>query len=383
MTESSVFEQVLTVAGVVCLLILVGGQLLGQPVLISYVETESMSPTMEPGDGFVPVPAQIAGPVEEGDVVVFEAKELHGGGLTTHRVVGETDRGYITQGDGNPFADQANEEPPVRSPQIVAKALELNGGIVVIPSFGTGVEAIQSVLETVRQQVDSLVGTQSAVGQREFGVSIFVVTLGWYVIGSEDDDRPASRDRSRETGLDTHLIVVGCSLVVVLTATAAMAVPAGTHEYGVVSASFESDRPTVIPQGESQAVSYPVDNSGLIPIVSYVEPTSDGVTVQSQRIVVQPRNRHDVTVTLTAPDETGYYRRYVSEHRYLAVLPPAVLDALHTAHPWAPIVTIDLLIGGSIYFGGRTLTHSGRLRDRSRDENGFRTGLQRLLPTED
>jgi signal peptidase len=81
-----------------------------------------MEPTLEPGDGFVAVPAELAGPIDDGDVIVFEAETIQGGGLTTHRVVDETDRGFITRGDANPFTDQDDSEPPVKRAQVVAKA---------------------------------------------------------------------------------------------------------------------------------------------------------------------------------------------------------------------------------------------------------------------
>ncbi|OSO90460.1 hypothetical protein B9H04_17005, partial [Halorubrum ezzemoulense DSM 17463] len=51
----------LQAAAVLVVVSLVVGQLLGQPVLLSYVETGSMQPTLAPGDGFVAVPAQLAG----------------------------------------------------------------------------------------------------------------------------------------------------------------------------------------------------------------------------------------------------------------------------------------------------------------------------------
>jgi len=72
---------VLFVAVVIAMLV---GQQLGQPILLGFVVTGSMSPTLEPGDGFVAVPPAIAGDIEEGDVVTFDARELEGGGLTTH-----------------------------------------------------------------------------------------------------------------------------------------------------------------------------------------------------------------------------------------------------------------------------------------------------------
>jgi len=380
-TEKTVWRVSITVV-IVVILALVAGQLLGQPVLLSYVETESMSPTMEPGDGFVPIPTQIAGPIEEDDVVVFEAEELHGGGLTTHRVVDETERGYITRGDGNPFTDQDGDEPPVREPQIVAKALQVNGQVVVIPGFGTGVERVQSVLDTTQRRLAAALGVRSLVDTQTLGLSFFIGTLLWYVVGERRDNQPAGagRDRSRETGLDTRLIIGGCALLLIIPATAAMVVPAGTHEYGIVSASFESDQPTVIPQGESAEVPYPVDNGGFIPTVSYIEPTSEGVAVRPHVLTVQPRATETATVQLDAPSETGYYRRYVTEYRYLAVLPSPVIRGLYTIHPWLPIAAIDALIGGPFYLFGRALVGTDRLRMRTRSrEVPLSTRLNRLV----
>ncbi|RLM60020.1 S26 family signal peptidase, partial [Halorubrum sp. Atlit-26R] len=52
------------------------GQQLGQPIVLGFVLTGSMNAepaNMAPGDGFVAVPPSIAGDIEEGDVVTFEA----------------------------------------------------------------------------------------------------------------------------------------------------------------------------------------------------------------------------------------------------------------------------------------------------------------------
>lgn len=350
-------------------LVLIVGQLLGQPVLLSYVETESMSPTMEPGDGFVPIPTELAGSVQTDDVIVFEAAELHGGELTTHRVVDETERGYITRGDGNPVTDQDGTEPPVTEPQIVAKALQVNGHVVVIPQFGTAVERIHSVVETIQRQIAAAVGIRSLVGTQGLAASFFVATLVWYVIGARRDETRSGPDRTREIGFNTRAVVAACALLLVLTATMAMVAPSGPQEYGIVSASFDSEKPHVIPQGESNEVDYPVDNNGLLPIVSYVEPASNGVTVESQTVSVHPRTVETTAVTLDAPAETGYYRRYVVEHRYLAVLPSPVIQTLYRIHPWAPIAVINAMIGIPFYLFGRTLLGTGRIRNRrhSRD----------------
>ena len=61
------------VVSVLVVVVIVAGQLAGQPVLLGYVTSGSMAPTLETGDGFVAVPAAVSGPIDTGDVVVFEA----------------------------------------------------------------------------------------------------------------------------------------------------------------------------------------------------------------------------------------------------------------------------------------------------------------------
>src|SRR6056297_1685104 len=159
MTLGSYAKGAAATALLVAVAALVVGQLLGQPILLGYVATDSMEPTMDAGDGFVAVPSPLAGDVSEGDVVVFEAEQLHGGGLTTHRVVGETDRGYVTRGDANPFTDQDGGEPPVKRAQIVAHALQVNGEVVVIPNLGTGVTALQGAMEDTQRRLAAATGS--------------------------------------------------------------------------------------------------------------------------------------------------------------------------------------------------------------------------------
>ena len=355
----------LVVLVVVCL---VAGSTLGQPVLLSYVETGSMEPTLEPGDGFVAIPAELAGPIDNGDVIVFEAETIQGGGLTTHRVVDETDRGFITRGDANPFTDQDDDEPPVKQAQIVAVAWQPGGNVIVIPHLGAIVEVTQSILSTVQRNLAVLTGTSALLGTRGLAYLLFAGSVLWYVVAEWRADRGKKRDRvtSRVTGVDSRLVVGGFAALLVVGATAAMVAPAGTQEFGVVSAEFTSERPDVIQAGQSKTQPYAVGNGGFLPVVTYLEPASEGVAVHPGELYVEGRSVANATVTLHAPPETGYYRRFVTEHRYLAVLPQPVIRGLYAVHPWAPIVAIDALVGIPFYLGGVSLVGEGRLRPRSR-----------------
>jgi len=369
--------KVLRVVVVVCIVALFAGQALGQPVLLSYVETGSMAPTLEPGDGFVAIPTELTGPVQRGDVVTFDAQKIEGGGLTTHRVVGKTAGGYVTQGDANSVTDQAGTEPPVQEAQIVSKALRVNGNVVVIPHFGTTVEGARAVAAFVQEQLVAIVGTR-ALGVQGVAYIVFTLSAIVYVADLWSDrgrarGRDSERSRKRDTGVSMHLVVLTLAGVVMLSATTAMVAPAGTEEFGVVSSTTESDRPMVIERGTTGQVDYIVPNSGIVPVYTYLEPGSAGVDIDPNRVVIQRRSTVNTTVELTAPREPGYYPKYVTSYRYLAVLPVSAIEALHRVHPWVPIVVIDAVLGGSIYLLGAVTLGTGRTRSRRREYDRVET----------
>lgn len=372
----------LQVVVVVVVLSLVVGQFLGQPILLGFVETGSMQPTLDPGDGFVAIPTAVAGDIGPGDVVTFEAQEIQGGGLTTHRVVEETARGYVTRGDNNPFTDQDGGEPVVQEAQIVAKVLQVGGTVVVIPHVGTVAVGVQSALDTVQTRLAVTFGVRALQGTQGlafllFGLSTAVYAIDWYRDSSTRDSR--ERDRSRDDGTSVLAILVVLALVLMGTATAAMIVPAGTQEYGVVSAEFESDQPTVIQRGTSETIEYPVPNAGLVPVYVYVMPASPNVEVADGRIDVGSRSETSTAVTLSAPEETGYYRMFVTEHRYLAILPGSVVDELYGIHPWAPFVVINGLLGGGLVGLGLVVLRGEPARIRSRSSREGTSSYRRLI----
>jgi len=70
-----------------------------QPIYISGLEGDSMEPELSEGD--IIVYSQYATP-EEGSIVVYEYEEDTQVG---HRVIEETESGYITKGDNNDYKD--------------------------------------------------------------------------------------------------------------------------------------------------------------------------------------------------------------------------------------------------------------------------------------
>ena len=370
-------EKLLGALVILAVTSLVVGQLLGQPILLGYVTSESMEPTIGTGDGFVAVPSALADPVEEGDVVVFRAEEINGGGLTTHRIVDETDRGYITRGDNNPFTDQDSDEPPVRREQIVAVAPQVAGSVVVVPDLGTAVEGIRGVIETVQFRLAGLFGTRAFVGVQGMAYLIFGLTVVLYLLDLRfSADRRRDRSRDRDSGISAHLLVGVMAAALVLAATAAMVGPAGPQSFDIVSAEFESERSDVIERGTSETLPFTVGNGGEVPVYVFFEEGSENIDVEPESMRIGGTDSHNGTLTLTAPPETGRYRLFLTEHRYLAILPQSHVRAMYAVHPWLPVVVIDALVGVPFYLLGIYLVGSGRVRRRSRDGPGT---IDRLL----
>lgn len=360
------------IALVVVVLALVVGQVLGQPMLLSFVTTDSMEPTIEPGEGFVAVPPELAGGVEQGDVVVFEAEEIEGGGLTTHRVVGETEEGYVTQGDANPFTDQDGGEPHVADPEIRAVAWQPGGSVVTIPLLGSAAMWIQSAIGSLQTELAQLFGTRALLGTQGLAYLLFGASVILYLIaGRFESDRRRERSRDRDTGTSAHKLMALLTLVVIAGVTAAMVVPAGAEEFGIVSAEFDSDSPDVIEQGTSETFNHSVQNTGIVSTVVILEPAGERVDTDPTRLEVDSRSVENTTVTISAPEETGHYRAFVQQYRYLGLLPTPVIEGLYEIHPWVPLVAINAVVAVPFYLGGLWLLGSGRLRDRSRKRSSW------------
>lgn len=361
----------LLVVGV--LLALVVGSLLGTPVLLSFVETGSMEPTIQTGDGFVVLPPAVTGGATSGDVVVFDARELEGGGLTTHRIVDETADGYVTQGDANPFPDQDGSEPPVSDDQIVAVAWQPNGEVVTIPQLGTASMALQASLEPTQSSAlgGSRAGDSGASVLLVVGVGLIVVSF--LVEQRSSSTRSVSRSRSRTIRIDPRTVALAVGLGVCLMAAGTMVAMADSSEITVISAEFDSDRPDVIQQGTTERHPFDVDNSGLLPVVAVLDSPSERLVVEDSPTVISPGASSELEVSITAPPDTGHDSHQLTEYRYFGVLPANVVVALHAIHPAVSIAAVALTIGGAVSAPLATLVAMSTVQTRTRTRSRSRT----------
>jgi signal peptidase len=347
------------------------GSFLGQPVVLGYVQTDSMQPTLDPGDGFVAVPTALTGEPNVGDLVVFRSKTVNPGSLTTHRVVDVTSDGFVTRGDANPVTDQAAGEPAVQRGQIVAEALQFQQRVVVIPALGTVVSVISTAVQTVQVLAAETFGLRAILGVRGVGYLLFLGSVAYYVLANAlgRGSRQSSRSRTRETGTDPRFVVAALAAMLVVVTTAVMVAPAGTHEYEVIAVEYDSPADRVVRTGDERTVEYRVQNRGLVPLVIAFEPGSAGVRASPDWLTVPPGGTGNADVAVVAPERPGAYHRYIVEHRYVAVLPQSVLIALHDVHPWIALIAVDATVAIPFYVLGVRVLGRGRLRTWTRDRD--------------
>jgi len=338
------------VVAVLVVIALVVGQLAGQPVFLGYVTSGSMAPTLEAGDGFVAVPAAVSGSVGEGDVVVFEALELDGGGTTTHRVVGTTRDGYLTKGDNNPFRDQDGDEPPVTDERIVATALQVNGDVVRIPGLGTAIAGLREAATGAVVGLATAVGLDWSPDQRGLSGLFISVGLALFLVVLVDDlrnsgRRTRSRDRSRgDDGLDARWVALLLALLILVPANAAMIAPSGTHHVTVDG----DDLPAGTAPGGQVENGFTAENNGLVTMLVVLETTHPESGFDRNQLAVPRGESATATLSTTAPGSGERATVAVSEHRYFLVAPPAVILRLHSIHPAVAVGAFNLLVLGSI-----------------------------------
>ena len=360
--------RAVTVVLVVVILSLIAGSVLGQPVLLSFVTSESMSPTIQAGDGFVAIPSVLSDDVGEGDIIVFDAEEIEGGGLTTHRIVEETDEGYITKGDGNPFTDQDGVEPQVTDDQVVATAWQPGGRVVTIPSLGTAILGARGMAVEVQRTVAVTLGFEGESDSQQVGslfiaagLVLLVVTLVQSLLQQSSRDR--ARSRGQNAWFNPRYVALFLVIIVVLPANMAMLVPSTSHDVPVDGAAFDG-----VESGEPVDVGVSATNDGYVTMLVVFDPPPD-TRLDDRHLTVDGRSAAPTTLYVPAPPPREQRTVTITERRYVMILPPSVLVGLHDVHPLLAIGATNGVLAFSILalvfglFGLR----SRRLRDTDRD----------------
>lgn len=342
MDVKSIGSTFITLIIVLLAVFVLGSIVAGYPAPISYVETDSMQPQLDPNDGFVGIPKPLAGEVSTGDVVTYRAKRIGGGGLTTHRVIDRTNEGYITRGDNNPFNDTAAGEPPVKPGQIELVAVQYQGELIVIENAGDATLAIQSVLKAVLTTigVGNITATNPGVLVTVVGF-ILVVGGGAYDAVTADNKRSMSRSIGDRSRVDSRFVFIGLLIAVSLPLLSVMALPSGTTDMGILAADTpDPDDPRQAAPGNFSQSNISFENTQPVPLIIVVDPVSDGIKVYDRILFAKSGETVDSEVRVYAPEQNGWAVRVRSSHYYIPLLPQKIIYQLHSIHPLIALTAV-------------------------------------------
>lgn len=301
----------------------------GAPLQISYVSSDSMSPTIDTNEGYVLVPVET---VQPGDVITFYSEQR--ATYVTHRATQVTPDGIVTKGDGNPSTDQASGYPLVQPSDVSGKLLTVGGSLVVIPFLGT-------LLGTITSYWYLIVGALAA----------------YLLTSSTGSNRQRTRNnvlRSREIVLPVLVLVIVSGVVFV-----SLGAVQQTEVYTVTEQSTPIPSTLTVGEAETESISLEMTKSSLAHVVT----ETDGMEIV--RTTTEPPNEVDngastggaagwlpwqssessvqtVETRIPAQETTGPHPTSIRMHPYPAVLPSDIITLLHEIHPLVAAVTTVL-----------------------------------------
>lgn len=327
-------------------LIIIGG-IIDQPVGIAYVETDSMVPQLDPGDGFILIPSQLVDEYSVGDVITFEAENFPYD-YVTHRIVGETPEGFITQGDNNTFTDQSGSrnEPYVNREQIAGRVVQWRGSVVAIPYLGSAVEYVSTTVDTITQRFFDVTGLErpdGPLGQVLFSLVILSIIAIVADIASSRI-RSGSRPRTREKcGKGSPYVIYAAFILFIVLATSVSLLSMTQHNRIDVIATEGETNARAVHIGDTVTQHLEVRNSGFLPVYVHTRERQGIVTMSPDTMVLEGGLTKRIPYEVQAPDAPGYYQAYVSIDIYLGILPYDVTFALRDVHPYLPLIVIDVI----------------------------------------
>lgn len=326
--------------------IIIGG-LVNQPIGVAYVQTASMEPQLSPGDGFFIIPTQIVDDYAVGDVITFRAENFPYE-FVTHRIVGETPQGFVTQGDNNTFTDQTgtHNEPFVNREQIAGRVVQWRGSVLAIPRLGSAIDAISDAFDSVTQRFFNATGFErpdGPLGQILFALIILSIVAIMADIASSRM-RLGKRSRSREVKRkgSPYTLYAAFILFIVLATTVSMLSMTQHNRIDIVATEGQTNA-RAVHIGETATQYLAVHNSGFIPVYVHTREQQGIVSIPGESMVLEGGLTKRIPYDVHAPPSPGYYQAYVTIDVYLGILSYDVTFALRDVHPYAPLIVIDAI----------------------------------------
>lgn len=291
------------------------GALLDRPVFMSYVYSDSMTPTINKGDLFFMNPFSRGADV--GDVIIFNLR----GRWTVHRVVGIVEEGYITKGDSNVATDQQEGRAlPVSKDKIAGKVITIGDSPLKIPQLGTYLQ-------------------RGISGRTKMLLAALMIIVGALAFTGEAPKHRKKRPKFTRVKFKTLYILASAFLLIMLSLSIFISWQVFPMEYAVTSAGGQREG-WVLP-GSTFERQITIKNGNFYPMSYYLEPESPRIgAISETNFELSPQEEKRVTVMINAPEETSLFSDKVKVNAYMLVLPKSLMDSLYSVHPLAPLFAI-------------------------------------------
>ncbi|AAL80450.1 signal peptidase I [Pyrococcus furiosus DSM 3638] len=309
----------------------VAGYVMGRPIFVSYVYSNSMYPTLKKWDVFFINPLSKG---NVGDIVVFNLS----GSWTVHRVYAITSEGYITKGDNNVATDQqGGKGSPIPENQVIGKVITLGEKPLKIPKLGKYLASSKSKLPIV------------------------FLGLGALLLLPEKNRRKRRRRGVTISTTATYLIVIS-----ILTAGFFIV---GTTNWRIINISYAStlgggERENWYLPGSVVEKNITVQNFAKYRMIGVVE----GKIINKTTFALNGGDKVMLPATIIVPNETRIYTEKIRVYMYYPLLPTGVVERMFEKSPYLPlaveamIVFLGLLVLKPLLIGDEEEIIIGRFR---------------------
>ena len=326
--------NILLVIAILCTLIAaVGSAITKEPVLLTVIRSNSMSPVWERGDMVIIKNLKEKDVVHNGDIIFFETEEgsLAEKGWIAHRIVsGNASQGFITQGDANKTTDQQDGSGPIEREWIAASALKIGQTPIVIPKLG--------YLSLWMEEYQS----------NSFLLPVISLILAGLIAFGEIKSGKQRKKKSKGMELQLIYIMGGLTIAIIMGATMLasgqtlnLVYEVSEQEKGVLMGSDVG----ILQVGDE--VTQPLSelkNGGFIPLIG-------SITTNDKQIVPSHKNLHlsqgqqlDTTYTVTA-EEPGQYESSIQVGLFYPFLPTSFIHFLAQKSYWLALFAVSLVPG--------------------------------------
>jgi|Deesub1362A_J573_1020465.scaffolds.fasta_scaffold00438_34 signal peptidase len=308
-------KKILSLITIILTVSSIAGALLERPVLISYVTSGSMVPTIHENDLIFINPLAINYGV--GDIIVFESD----GKWICHRIFAITDKGFLTKGDNNIAIDQLEGQSAVKPDKIAGKVVTFMDKPVVIPGVG-----------------DKLGLISAYAWEHRFIMLVLLAIAGLFqIVGGEKATKKKTR-RFLKIRFSQVFVAASFSVILLLTVVSALMIGGQDIQYGTTVAG--NVRPEWVLPGSTFERPILLENRGVYPYL-YVVKDDGGRASVKKWFLLGPGESKEVDVIIRAPKETSIYSEHIIIARYLPVAPLEFLATLALYNHFLPILVID------------------------------------------